>query len=467
MVCCIDGFTQDIPTYFCEYGFTYKISQQENWGYHKPIVLTVAPASSAAKAGLQPYDIIDQIDGKDTEGAIIETIEDWMYDINIDRMTVSVSNLGRSEKVMVLTKDCAYNDEVTEKSLADSHAFYSLEDVQKRIFICPFRTQTNRDAGLLSYKTFGFLPLDAKNWDMENTLCDALRTALREQGLIYEPNKPDLIVQTYYSFKNNPHYRFERNYEAPAACRYNVYLKTMQYLPLYDDPESIPLEQAAYTLQLGIQLVDRKQSEAGNTKIVWECEANELLQNNYNLEEYAKFHVPLMIMQFPYIYNNKQAKFLYQQTRYNYTGINYYLNDMELIIKVDEQTPAEKAGILGGDKVTKINSIVFNPNRNEAAEQYKQFIYHTFDLRDPRTLFTNVYGFTKCSYWDKLKYAQVNEAFRKQDFQPVFSYLFYFEPFINPSYTNKVTFDMVRGKRKIKATVWPEMKFEERLDVVE
>ncbi|GHT39896.1 hypothetical protein FACS189437_04600 [Bacteroidia bacterium] len=461
---CLAGFSQ-IPNYFCDYGFTYEISQQESWGYRKPIVLSVAPLSSAALAGLQPNDIIDRIDGQPTEGEIIETIEDWMYDINLNAIRLTVSNLKTDGKELTVTKKCSYDNRVTEKDLASSYAFYSLEDVQKRSFVCPFRTVIAPDVDLLSYQTFAFVQPDENNRVLENQLNDAIQTALQNKGLSYDANKPDLIIQTYYSYKVNQNRPWrDTKPEFPAACRYSVQSKTMLDLPIYDHFPSAS-NQAEYYLTLGIQLVDRRASASGNLKVVWECTADELLAGDYPLGQYADFHIPLMMMQFPFAKSLDYAKFLYQSIRYNYTGINYNIEDLGQIISVDDRSPAYKAGIQRGDYVEKINDIPYNGNPEDVGERYRQFIFNTFDLRDSHT-FTNAYGFSRCAYWDKLKYPQVSEAFKKQEFQATFSYLFYFEPFVNSTYTNKVAFNIISNKQKFKSNVWPEIRLEESFETV-
>jgi hypothetical protein len=173
-----------------------------------------------------------------------------------------------------------------------------------------------------------------------------------------------------------------------------------------------------------------------------------------------------MMMQYPFAKTDGEAKFLLQRFKYNYTGINYNLDNLEYIFSVDDESPAAKGGIREGDWVKKINDIQTNDNLVDAEEKYKNFIYKTFDLRDLKTLFTNAYGFTRCAYWDKLKYAQIAEIFKKPDFQATFAYLFYFEPFINLSRTNIVAFDIQREKEKIRFSIQPEIKYEETFETV-
>ena len=55
--------------------------------------------------------------------------------------------------------------------------------------------------------------------------------------------------------------------------------------------------EAEYLLQFGFRLIDQRDVPG---RILWECEANELLEDSYRLDEYARIHAPLMCMQYPY-----------------------------------------------------------------------------------------------------------------------------------------------------------------------
>ena len=69
-------------------------------------------------------------------------------------------------------------------------------------------------------------------------------------------------------------------------------------------------------------------------------------------------------------------------------------------------------------------------------------------------------GFTQCMFWDKLKYAQVADVFKKQENATIYSYLFYFEPYINLSGTNILTIDIRRENEKISLKVTPVVRVE-------
>jgi hypothetical protein len=447
---------QGESSYVCRHGFTFEMSTQKNWGYAKPVVLTVTPNTSADAAGIRVYDIIEEIDGKKTENQMIETIVDWMQNSRREKLTLIISNLKDSSKVVALTKRCTLTNALNEKDLTGVYAFYSLENAQTQTFTCPFNTNATSGMNFKSYKTFGFAPADENNRDTEEMINAAIRTSLEGKGLKFVRNNPDLLVNTYYSYHKNLNYRKnDRVNQFPIETRYDVSVRKMTPLPIYYNP-LINSTQAEYFLNLGIRFVDKKRSTDNRIVIVWECEANELIQSgNYTVGKYAAFHIPLMLMQYPYIKSNEVAKFHYSHLRYNYTGINYNIDKLKEIVDIDRVSPVSKSELQIGDKIVEINGIKFNDNPKSAADKYKQFIYKTMNLRDPETQYTDAEGFTKCMFWDKFRYAEVNREFMKSDYSTAFSYLFYFEPYINLSGTNIVTFLVERNKQKVEVKVKP------------
>ena len=456
---CFIAFSQAEPKMVCQYGFTFEISLQKSWGYLQPVILSVTPNTSADAAGLRVNDIIESIDGKPTTGQNIETIIGWLQDSNT-LIKLTVSSLKENHQNRAMEEYCHLNNSLTEKDLASVYSFYSLENVQTRSFACPFKTSVNPESNLLLYNTFGFSASDPKNLDLDKAINAVIRKNLEQIGLKYSDKNPDLIIRTHYSYNTNPNFRNNSATDKlPVACRYNVNTKSMENLPVYYNP-LIQTNQARLFLQLGIRLIDNKKNKNTNT-VVWECEANELLQSDYPLADYAKFHVPLMFMQYPYLKSAETAQFYYSRSNYNYTGINYNMDNLKEVSEVIPLSPAEKAGIQAGDIIEKINGLKFVSAPKVADNNYKQFIYKTMALRDPATQFTNAEGFTRCMYWDKMKYAQIQDELKKPEFSTAFSYLFYFEPYINLSGTNIVSFSIIRNKQKEEVRIKPMVVSEE------
>ncbi|MDR3218656.1 MAG: DUF4136 domain-containing protein [Dysgonamonadaceae bacterium] len=443
----------------CRSGFTFEISQQKNWGYAKPVVLSVLPNTPAEATGLRVHDIIESINGEPTEGKDYATIFSWLQRSANERILINISNLKGRNKAIRLTPYCNLSNAITEKDLAEVYAFYSLEDAQSRSFTCPFKTKVSENVNLSNYKTFGFSKPDAKNRQLENIIQVSVRKCLEQKGLVYAAKKPDLLLESYYTYQKNPNYRSTGSLKKlPVESRYNMNTKRMENLPIYYNP-LIHTNQAAYFLKLNILLIDPNKRDTN--RLIWECEANELLQSDYPIEDYADFHIPLMLTQYPYLKSTDQVQFFYSRYRYNYTGIGYNMDNLKEIIRVDHATPAEEAGMLTGDVVEKINGIKFNNNAKSADSKYKQFILNTMPFRNEKTQFTNAEGFTKCMYWNPMDYVRVSDAIKKTEFSAVFSYLFYFEPYINLSGSNIVSFNIVRGKQKLTIKVKPVIVEEE------
>ena len=451
------AYTQKTPTEICQYGFTFEISTQKNWGYGQPVILSITPNTSADAAGLRIYDIIEKINEMPTAGENIETIITWLKNSS-NQIQLTVSNLSGTQISRTLDKYCRKSNSLSEKDIASVYSFYSLENVQTRAFDCPFKTTVNPEFNLIQYANFGFAVPDPDNLELEKKINAIIQKSLEQKGLKYSEKNPDLIIQTQYYNEANLNFRNNNNTDKlPVVCRYNLRTKSMDNLPIYYNP-LININQAKFFLKLAIKLIDNKKR---NNSVVWECEANELLQSDYSLADYAEFHVPLMFMQYPYPKSTEVAKFYYSRAKYNFTGINYNMDKIKEISEVIPSSPASKAGIKAGDIIENINGIKFESNAKTADNKYRQFIFKTLQLRNPATQFTNAEGFTRCMYWDERKYFLIQNEFNKPDFSTAFSYLFYFEPYINSSDMNIVNFSIKRGRQKQEIRIIPVIVTEE------
>ena len=456
----LSAHAQQPSDFVCRLGFTFEMSVQDSWGKNKPVILSVEPLSPADAAGLKVNDIIETINEASTENRMFNDITLWLQNADSKELKVTVSNLAYKNKSVSLRKDCKLSNSLTEKDLASVYSFYSLENIQQRSFACPFKTTLNTGINLVNYKTFGFVDVDPNNRELENIINASIKKSLEERGLTYQSANPDLIVTTYYSYNKNLNYDGNPNAEKfPLASRYNVKTDKMETLPIYYHP-LINQKQAKYLLNLGIRILDRQRSSGSNLTVVWECEANEMLSSDYPLNNYSAFHLPLMLMQYPYPQTTETAKFLYSSMKYNYTGLNYNINNLKEVVDVDRYSPAYQEAIVPGDEIERINGIKIVNNPKTASESYKQFIYKTMNLRDAKTIYTDAGGFTQCMFWDKLKYAQVADVFKKQENATIYSYLFYFEPYINLSGTNILTIDIRRENEKISLKVTPVVRVE-------
>ncbi|GBU07137.1 hypothetical protein AwDysgo_04680 [Bacteroidales bacterium] len=456
--------TEGSKSHNCRYGFSFEISQQRNWAYQQALVSSIIPLSPASFSKLQINDIIETINGIAAHKLTAEEIRALLFDNTKESLRMEVTNLGYKSKEILLQQDCKKSNSINESELAEAYSFYSLENTSTRSFVCPFKTSFHEDVNLLAYSSFGFSPVDESNTKLENYINLQIKSELEKKGMTYIERNPDLLINTYYSYKKNPNYVGNSNADRfPTEYRFNIHSNKMEKLPIYFNP-LINSKEAEFILNLGVRLVDKKKSSANRLFVVWECEANELLQSNLSLENYSLVHIPLMFMQYPFAKTKETAQFKYTKKRYNFTGISYNIDNLREINDVDKMSPAYKSRLQAGDIVQKINGLKMNDNLKDASNAYKQFIFQTIMLRDYNVKFTNTEGFTNCMYWDKLKYSKIADAFQRQEYKTEFSYLYFFEPYINPSGTNILSFQIKRDKSVMEVSLSPAIRIEESLE---
>ncbi len=408
--------------------------------------------SPAAKAGLKMNDIIERIGGIPVEGHYSESILAMLQEEKFIKLTVS--NIGYKNKEITFSKDCDLLDAINEKQMISAFSFYSLEDVQERTFACPFKTtvKQNQEINFLNYKTFGF-EKDSPRTD--NYLNNLIKTVLEKKGFIYSAVKPDLYISIVYSYRKNEDYILSDNKEKlPLEWRYNINTKMFDKLPIYYNP-LIHERNAEQFLTFTIRFTDPKYLAEKEPLTVWECTANESLAGAYPIKIYADVNIPLMLMQYPYPQTFEKARFHYFKKKYNYTGINYDMDNFQKIIYVDPVSPASQAGIEAGDMIQKINEIKTVGSPQKLSSNYRRFIDQTMSFRDEKTKYTDINGYDKCMFWDVFSYPKVEEEIKKPEYSSVFSYLFNFEPYINMLSTNIISFDLKREKQQLNIQVEP------------
>ncbi|MDR1526448.1 MAG: DUF4136 domain-containing protein [Dysgonamonadaceae bacterium] len=463
LVLLLTGFTGNIQgqnATICRLGFTYDISLSANWGKGKPVITDVYPYSSAGQAGLKVHDLIEAIEGVSVSEIPAGEISRLLNPEGKDVVWLTISNLADPAREVYVRKDCKRTDAITEDQLAVAFAMYSLETTSERFFVCPFKTVTADTANFALYKTFAFAPIDENNRRLEESINACIEKEFLEKGLTYAALEPDMLIETFYFYKRNPNYaQTTRTTSArQPSFRYDFTLDRMEKFPFlsYATAET----EAEYLLQLGIRLIDKRYRPG---RILWECEANEMMSAAFRLENYAQVHIPLMCMQYPYAKYRQNVQFMLSRKAYNYTGINYDINRLEQIMDVDSNSPAHTAGLRMRDVIEKIDNLSMNRTAEEYTAAYKQFITKTMSLRDQETVFTDSNGFRYCMYWDKFKYTQVAEAIQNPGNMAAFSYLYKYTPYINPSGVNTCTFHIRRGREKMDIVVRPSIHTETRV----
>lgn len=457
------GNSQQKNETICRLGFDYDISQSRNWGYNQLVVTKVYPYSSAELAGLKKFDIIDTINGIDVRTISDGEIEQLLNPAGQSEVVMTVKNLAHDSRQILIKKDCKKSLSISEDQLASAFSMYSLETTKEVDFTCPFKTTVTKDTVSFSqFKTFAFSPIDENNRELEEKINENIKNELTKKGMTVDVVQPDILIQTYYYFDKNPNYVGTNKIvvKKEAVYRYNLAHNKVEKFPFLASNTSE--SEAEYLLQFGIRLIDQKIQPG---RVLWECESNELMETAYSLNDYAQAHTPLMFMQYPYVKYSLNVPYHISMKSYNYTGISYDINRLELISEVKRNSPAYEVGIRAKDVVEKIGRNKMGYTSEEFSKAYKQFITKTLSYRDPKTIFTDSNGFKYCMLWDVFKYPQVADAINEPDNLGAFSYLYFFTPYINPTGNNACTFVIRRGKEKKEVVIRPTIHTETTIEV--
>jgi hypothetical protein len=449
----------------CRLGFSYEISNNSHWGKDKPVIMKVYPKSPAEVAGILQNDVIEKINGVSVMEISQDDVDSLLTATESTEVELTVSNFSDAARRVSLSKECYSNSALNESQLAEAFAMYSVERTHNRLFTCPFVTATTEDAVDFSqFKSFDFtVSEDHSHAGIEETLNETLKAELTKKGLQHHTINPDFLIHTYYAYRENPHFRrkSKATEEQAPVFRYDITRDKVTKFPFYHF--STPESESEYLLQLGVRFIDRRFS-AG--RILWECEANELMSAPYAIKEYALIHIPLMCMQFPYVKYNRNAQFILTKKAYNYTGLSYSIGRLNEVVAVDPLSPAYEAGIRPRDVIERIENKRMDHTAGEFTAAYHQFITRTLKFRDKGTQFTDANGFPGCMYWDPAKAAQITKAFNDdKHYMTAFSYLYFFEPCINQSGNSSCTFVVRRDGERVQVTLRPVFHAEKTIEL--
>jgi hypothetical protein len=454
----------------CRYGFGYEVSNSVHWGKDKPVITSVVPGSPAEKAGIKPYDVILEVEGQAVTDSVLDDIHLFLNPPGKEIVELTIKNFAHGSRKVQVKKECVNANSLSENQLATAFGMYAVEYTCERLFSCPFVTsQSNDTVDFSQFKSFDFMGVGENQPELARKIDESIKKELLARGLKHETSKPDLMIQIYYSFNKNPNYKppkTNRKTHAAAADtatwfnRYDITRDRMLRLPFLP-PGTIETE-AEYLLKLGMRFEDRKLKKG---RIVWECGTDELMNVPYSVEEFAYVHIPLMLMQFPYVKYGRNVQFRLQKKQYNYTGLNYSIDNIREIATVAPFSPAAKAGLRAGDLLDFIENRRMDRTSQQFTYAYRSFLAKTIKLRDKSSRFTDANGFPDCMDWDRSKYEQVARAFADKKNLTAFAYLYYFAPFINPLGNNSLSFKISREKEKLEFVLRPEIRSEVTLMV--
>ncbi|MBD8390239.1 PDZ domain-containing protein [Dysgonomonas sp. BGC7] len=445
----------------CFFGFSFEVSQNPNWGYGELVITDVSPNSPAEKTGIKVNDIIMEINGNATYLRDNQTIARWLFeDMYAPTVKFTIRNMNTYFKEYTLNRECIATNSVSERELSRIFAFYSLEDTNERLFSLPLRVETNKDVDFTDYHTFDFYtPSGVDTPPIDVQITALLEKELIAKGLTRDTSDPDIVVQAYYSYVPNPRFSalVNPNY-APGTWRYDSEREQMTSLSIFDEKEKNKENVAQFIVEYGFSLYDRKYIDKKKLTQIWDCSITDYLSAQYTLENYVKFHTPLMLKQFPYSESKTKADYKAEFNRYNYTGIYFDANDLTTVKDVEIGSPAYQAGIRPGYVIRKINNKKFDHTKESLSEGYKRFISETMPYRDEATRFTNAEGYSDCMFWNIGYYADIVKEFNKTQNVTHFAYLYDFRKYVNSKYEDKITIEAWDGMQIRIFQVKPEIR---------
>lgn len=443
----------------CRAGFSFEISNNPNWGSGEPVIINITPGSPAERAGLKLNDIILEVNLQGTYLKPHHTIKSWMLENDKSDIEISIRNLETDFRTIKIEKDCKSRLGIDESKLAPVFAFYSLEDVQNRTFHIPMKITTNTKSILSDYRTFDFAPVEAGTPEIDNKISAIFERVLNQRGLKRDKDDPDFIIQTFYSYENNPAYNpITTDIKADVAnWRFDIKNNKMVKLPLYSPTDVVDNEKVPYFLEFGYRFYDLKFIEPGKMTQIWECDVRERVKSNYGLENYLEINLPLILLKYPYPGNMNLGTYEVNFLQYNYTGLNYNIENLTQVAFVESKSPAASAGIKKGDVIKSIQGIKLSNNLKALTSSYRSFISETMNLRNPGTRYTDTNGYKDCMFWEVGEYNKIAKTLNKKSFQTAFTYLFNFNQYIDWNTPSTITIEVDRNKENLEFQLTPQI----------
>lgn len=435
----------------CRIGMQYQISYNEHWGANKPVIITVEPGSAAEVAGLKPGDVIEKIAGKATSSLDEMEIQRLLTDGQTTHL--EISNLS-GKKQIDMGRNCQSRYILSERQLAQSFNFYSLQDMSERRIIRPYKIKTSTKSDFSNLRTYSFAASSHENEKIDMAIYEEVGKYLNAMGMRETLSNPDVIVDCYYMFDNNKLFTSFKSDIPHNTWQYAPNDNKMILLPIM--PAGTQEINAPYVIQLGIRLINAKNT----LQVLWQCESNDLLSSPLGVAEYAKYNTPLMMMEFPFIRYRENPTYRIRNQRYFYTGLYYQANDLSLIAAVDPNSPAAEAGLKAGDRIISINGIQALLGSEEYSKAYKEFIRKTMKYRNEDDIFTDTKGLAGCRYWRSKYYEKIARILSTPKYKPTFAYLFFFRPYINDQQITSCVFQVQRDGIAESIIVQPVMRNE-------
>ncbi|MDO5016777.1 MAG: PDZ domain-containing protein [Porphyromonas sp.] len=455
----IAGFAQKIgvPTTRCDVGLFYQISYQANWGDSHAIVVEVIPGLPADVAGIKAGDIIETINGVSSQEMSEEEINNVLLNPNEGTVDMEVSNFGYTKKKVTIRKRCVPVNAISEAMLARSFNMYSLEDVTNRRFAMPFTYKAPEKIDFRQYGSFSFA-----TGRKPTVLQSSVHDALVKKGLEYVQSGGDLTVSVGARLEANPEYRSGAESEAEQGMKnYRVNAQTgdIQQYPFHS--LNSPAFVGTHLLSMTIEIADAK---AG--KLIWSVSAGERLNGEYGLESYAQNFTPLMLSNFPFVRYISNPSFVLHKNTYRSIGIYLDAEDLQRILWVEKDSPADKAGLHVGDRILTINGLPLDSSVDKMTRAYIDFIKKTLKHRDEESRFPSSDGFQTNKYWRLDRYADIALVMQDPKNKAAFSYLFSHRDYVHTTPITDIVLEIKRGEEVIPIAMKPVLKKEDYIELL-
>lgn len=444
----------------CYYGISFEISKNKNWGYGELVITDVEPNSAAEAAGLKVNDIIMEINGKATFLRTNVMIAEWLFDNPDPVVTFTIRNVDTYFKEYTLERECITVNSVDESYLATIFSFYSLEDTRQQTFTLPLQVTPTPDVDFTDYHTYSFYDEGQEsNSALDTRVKVLLEQNLQKSGLKKDIENPDIWINLYYEYGANPKFTGLQESDGKGnAIRFDTQTKKMTNLPIYEMKDATQNVQGQYIAKLGFTFYDKKNIDSTKYTQIWECEIQDFLSANYSLEEYARLHIPLMLMQYPYAEAKTESKYYVNFLKYNYTGMHFDADMMNVVNDVNPKSPAFTAGIRPGYKINKLNGKSFSFTKDEITNGYRKFVEDTETYRNTNSKFTGSDGYKDYMFWNVGYYSDIAKQFKKDEYRTAFSYLYDFAKYVNPKQNDAIAIEAWDGMQKRIFTVQPKIR---------
>lgn len=452
LFCTAQVFAQSYDKH-CYYGISFDISKNRNWGYGELIITDVEPFSPAEAAGIKVNDIIMEINGKATYLRDYATIASWLFDNPSPSVKFTIRNVNTYFKEYTLERQCITINSVDERFLSTFFSFYDLENNRQQNFTLPLKVAPTDSVDFTDYHTFGFYEDGSELTMIDESIRGMLERELLKKGLTRDNKNPDIWVGFFYDYSINPLFIKGQSTSGNtlSSLRFNLAANRMESMPIFDTSilnKKSNKTQYSNVVKLGFTFYERKYIDPTKYTQIWECSIEDCITSDLSLLEYAKIHVPLMMMQYPYSETKEKSDYYVFMNKYNYTGIHFDADQIGKVNDVDANSPAYEAGIRAGYIINKINGKSLDISKDQLSEGYRKFYEATEKYRDQNTKFVGIEGYDECMFWDKKHYGDIAKQFKKSEYFTAFSYLFDFAEYVNPNYNGTIMIEGWDGTQK-------------------